>query len=75
MVYNWRYISSYRLTKDDLERYLKKKFGNWDFYIKVTLTQSFAVKGMTKIQKHTNGDRYRFWIERDLTKASLHDVF
>jgi hypothetical protein len=74
MAYEWRYIASYRLNQTDLEKYLKKKFGNWNFYVEVGLTPRFAVEGMTESGKHTNGDRYRFWIERALTKASLQNV-
>jgi hypothetical protein len=73
MAYDWRYISSYRLNKDDLEKYLKKKFGNWDFYIEVGPTHSFAIQSVTEIEsrQHTKGDRYKFWIERALTKVSF----
>jgi hypothetical protein len=36
MTYGWRYFSSYRLNKDELEKFLKKKFGDWNFYIEVS---------------------------------------
>lgn len=48
MAYDWRYISSYRLNKDDLKKYLTKKFGDWDFYIEVRLTHGPASDATTE---------------------------
>lgn len=48
MTYGWRYFSSYRLNKDELEKYLKKKFGDWNFYIQVGLTPSFFTETMAE---------------------------
>jgi hypothetical protein len=33
--YQWDYIESYRLSQDDIDGYLKKKFGDWEFFIQV----------------------------------------
>ncbi len=48
MTYGWRYFSSYRLNKDELEKYLKEKFGDWNFYIQVGLTPNFVTNVMTE---------------------------
>jgi hypothetical protein len=48
MAYDWRYFSSYRLNKDDLEKHLKKIFGDWNFYISVGLTLGFLPETVAK---------------------------
>jgi hypothetical protein len=52
---------------------LTKKFGDWDFYIEVRVTHGPTSDATTKNapRQHTQGDRYKFWIERPLTKVSL----
>jgi hypothetical protein len=71
MAYNWRYFSSYRLNKDELERYLKGKFGDWNFYVEVGLTLLGDAGIAQAFWQLTGGERYKFWIERDLTPVRL----
>ena len=44
MAYDWRYFSSYRLNQDELERYLRRKFGDWNFYIQVGVTYCWVMQ-------------------------------
>lgn len=72
MAYDWRYFSSYRLNQEELERYLTRKFGDWNFYIQVSVTYCSSDATMTEgIGQLTGGERYKFWIERDLTQVRL----
>jgi hypothetical protein len=33
--YDWDFFRTYNLTQASLEKYLREKYGPWDFYIQV----------------------------------------
>lgn len=69
--YGYRHVSSYRMTEEILDRFLKGLFGDVDFYIEVRrLTSPGAKFAVLTFCKHLETDRYKFWISRDLTLVS-----
>lgn len=48
MPWQWAYFPPYRLSKPDLQRYLVKEFGNYNFYLDVrAISELYQQKGLT----------------------------
>ena len=76
----YQFISAYHLRKDDVEGFLTRQFGEVEFFIQVhSIPRSASPRALRLRARLTArgsqlvGDKYRFWIERPLTRVCLTD--
>jgi hypothetical protein len=69
MPYIWDSFETYRLRQKDLEAFLTDCFGNFEFYITVSVIR--AASGLGHIAKglQVEAGFYRFWVPRALTSV------
>lgn len=68
-VWQYDYIDQYRLDEKIIDKYLREKWGDYKYHVKVTCTFPIGSGASLIDLRQLVGDKYRFWVPKRLNKV------